>query len=466
MEKKFKVPHIFWMMIIVIALGIVLTYVVPPGAYDVDAEGKYIGGTFHLLEEKTPVSPAKALMSLLDSLNAASNIVFIILISGACTQVFLESKAMEQLLDWATYKLKDKGPFVLVTVLYWIMVYLGGFGGNDSFVALIPIGIMFAKKLKLDPIVAMGVTTYATLIGFGAGPNKQVNTQMLFGVEPYSGFITRFIAMNLFGVIGYVYLIRYVNKIQKDPTKSELYDDGWRPVDDTVDLKAEEEELVKEVKLSWQTILSLVLYVSQYGVIVWNIMSRTYPTYPFLAAINFTVAILIGLVSRMGTENVAKNFAKGVSNIAFVTFIIGLAQLFSNVLVQGQVMPTIIDFLTRPLMGANRGWATVGVAIITALLDPIIPSASAKASMMVPILRPMFELLEIPRQHGVLAYQYGDAWTNLISPVLGWTVASLAAAGISYEKWVKWYLPVFIILEIVSIILLYFLTLSGFEALL
>lgn len=91
--------------------------------------------------------------------------------------------AFDEFMNWAIYKLKDKDDSILIGVMFCLMVYLGAFGGSDALIAIVPIGVMFAKKLKLDPICAMGVSTYATLIGFGTGPTKQATTQMLMGVQ-------------------------------------------------------------------------------------------------------------------------------------------------------------------------------------------------------------------------------------------------------------------------------------------
>lgn len=116
--------------------------------------------------------------------------------------------AFDEFMNWAIYKLKDKDDSILIGVMFCLMVYLGAFGGSDALIAIVPIGVMFAKKLKLDPICAMGVSTYATLIGFGTGPTKQATTQMLMGVQIYGTFFTMFISMNIFMLAGLFFLLR------------------------------------------------------------------------------------------------------------------------------------------------------------------------------------------------------------------------------------------------------------------
>ena len=175
--------------------------------------------------------------------------------------------SIDELLNWAIYRLKDKNENILISIMFILMVYLGGFGGSDALIAVVPIGVVFCKKLKLDPICAIGVSTYATLIGFGTGPTKQFITQMMMDVPVYGAFFTMFISMNFFMVIGLIFLLRYVKKIRKDPTKSLMWSEGWNPANMVVS-KEEEEMLNKGTKLSLRTILILAVFLGQYIIVV------------------------------------------------------------------------------------------------------------------------------------------------------------------------------------------------------
>ncbi len=122
-------------------------------------------------------------------------------------EVFLETKCFDRFQDFSLYKLQGKGDILLISVMFFIMGYLGAFGGSDALIAIIPIGVLFASKLKLDPIVGLGVSLFATQIGFGTGPTKNVVTQGLMETRIYGGFITRFVIMNIFLLIGLLMLL-------------------------------------------------------------------------------------------------------------------------------------------------------------------------------------------------------------------------------------------------------------------
>lgn len=223
-------PHLFWIMIGLLFLSSLLTYLIPAGQFMTDpATGKILGDQFVYLDAQTPVSPLKVMLLLIDGMVNSSLVGWTVMISGATVAIVMGTGAFDEFMNWAIYKLKDKDESILISVMFCLMVYLGAFGGSDALIAIVPIGVMFAKKLKLDPIVAMGVSTYATLIGFGTGPTKQATTQMMMGVQIYGAFFTMFISMNIFMLVGLFFLLRYVKKIRKDPTLSPMWSEGWAP---------------------------------------------------------------------------------------------------------------------------------------------------------------------------------------------------------------------------------------------
>ena len=258
-KKGFKMPHLFWIMMGLLLITSLLTYIIPAGQFATDPEtGKILGDQFNYLGYQTPVSPVQMMLTMLEGLTSSSLIGWAVMVSGASVGIVMGTGAFDRFLNWAIYKLKDKDDSVLIVVMFVLMVYLGAFGGSDALIAIVPLGVMFAKKLRLDPICAIGVSTYATLLGFGTGPNKQATTQMLMGVQIYGTFGTMFISMNIFMILGLIMLLRYVKKIKRDPTKSLMWDDGWRPEATVVDTSS-----LKEEKLDWRTVTVRLIYLGQ-----------------------------------------------------------------------------------------------------------------------------------------------------------------------------------------------------------
>lgn len=463
-KKTFKMPHLLWIMFGLIALMCLLTYIIPAGQFAVDENGKILGDQFSYLGHQTPVSPWQTLMLLFDGLTGSSTIIFTVMAAGAGIAVILDTGAVDDFLNWAIYKVKDKGEALLISILFILMVYLGGFGGSDALIAVVPIGLVFAKKLKLDPISALGVTTFATLIGFGTGPAKQVTTQMLMGVPAYSSFFTRFLSMNFFMAVGLFMVLQYVKKVRKNAANSIMYDQGWDPEAVQADAQ-EEEKLIKKVTLSWRTVVSMIVFFGQYLVIVAYSLGGgdSSKLYNFMLVMAVLSAVIVGFVMKMSAENIGKSFAKGLASMAFVGFVIGMARVLSLVMTEGNILHTIVYVLTRPLQNLPKSIANIGMTAVIALINPIIPSATSKAAILVPIIKPITETLQMNPYLAVMSFQFGDGFTNLISPVLGWTIGSCAMANVPFQKWLKWVLPKVLIFTLLSFVWIFVLSIIGWS---
>lgn len=456
-KKKFELPHLLWIMFGLLIIASLATYIIPAGSFAVDESGAVIGGQFEYLGYQTPINPWNMMMLFLDGLNQSSTIIFLVLVAGATISVLLASGAVDNILNWAIYKLKDKGLGLLVTAMFVLIVYIGGFAGSDALIALVPIGVIFARKLNLDPIVAIGITTFPALIGFGTGPQGQFIAQMMIGIRPYSGFGLRFIIMNVFMVIGLMYLLRYIKKIQKNEQASLMYSEGWRA---QLLGNSNGDDEIKEEKLKLTSLFALLSFIVQYLVIISYSAfgGDSEQLYNFIIVINILTAIVIGLLTRMSFDNLAESFAKGLGSMAFIAFIIGLARVMSLILTQGNILDTIVFTLTQPLMGIHKSFSTIGISLIVAILNPLVPSATSKAAILIPIIEPISATLGLPKQVAIQAFQFGDGFTNLLSPVLGWTIGSCVMAGVSFTKWVRWVFPAVIIFMLLSFVILFILT--------
>ena len=458
-KKHFKLPHLMWILLGLIMLMSLLTYVIPAGQFGLTEAGAIDGSNFSFNGVQSPVSPFRALFLMQDGLVGSALIIMVVLVGGASIGVILATGAIDNFLSWATYKLQYKGENTLIIIMMVMMVYLGGFGGGDYLIALIPMGLVFARKLKLDPIVAIGVTTFATMVGFGTGPNKLLIPQSLMDVPIYSGFGVRFLSMNFFMIVAIIYIMMYVKKIKKDPSKSLMGNSDW-----LTSIEASGEAVIVESHISIRDIAIMTLFFGQWIVIV--IYSIKFAqvwtdTYNFMVAIQTVVALAAGLIGRMSWERIGDEYAKGLAGMAFVGFIIGMARVVSLVMSEGMIIHTIVYTLTRPLMSLNRGLSAIGLTGVIAIINPIIPSASSKAAILMPIIKPITEVLGMSPQIAVQAFQYGDGFTNLISPALGWTVGSCAAAGVPFQKWFKWVLPIVLIMILMSFVWIFVLNTLG-----
>ncbi|MGN0158611.1 MAG: AbgT family transporter [Brotaphodocola sp.] len=459
-KKPFKMPHLLWIMFGIILASCAATYLIPAGQFLTNEAGEIIGTDFQYLGYQTPISPWDALMLMKTGLTGAATIAFVVMVSGATINVVLDTGAMDDLMNWAVYRLKDKGLNLLVALMMILMAYLGGFGGTDALIAVVPIGILFSKKLKLDPICALGVTTFAALVGFGTGPAQQATTQMLMGVTPYSAFFTRLVIMNFFLAVAIIMMLRYVKKIRKNPEASLMYSEGWRP-DAAEDL--DESHVIKKVEMSWRKFAVIIIFLLQYLIIALYSLMGGSQTFDFMIAVMLCTMILVGIIGGMSAEELGQSFAKGLASMAFVAFVIGLAKVISLVLGNGNVIHTIVYVLTKPLLTLPRSVSSIGLTLIVSIINPLIPSATSKAAILVPIMKPVAEALGLKLNLAVVAYQMGDSFTNLLSPLLGWMVGSCAMANVPFAKWFKWVFPKVVMFIFLACVIVFLLTVTGWS---
>ena len=318
-------------------------------------------------------------------------------------------------------------------------------------IALVPLGVMMAKKLRLDPIMAVALTFFASFTGFAVGPRRISTAQLMMDVPMYSGFVERTVILLVIITIGMLYTLHYARKIAKDPTKSAMGNTDWMET-----YHAETGDEMEVVAFNRRAALVTVLFFAQYFVIVY-MMTVLGMANTIMPAVQIPVAILCGLIYGQNLDKIGAAFAKGTSGMAFVAAVIGLAGTMSLVMENGNILHTIVYYACLPLRELSLGLASVGMSAIVAFLNLFVPSASAKMAILIPIIKPMAESLGMSGNLAVSAFQFGDGFTNLVTPALGATAGSLAIAGVPLSKWLKWALPITLLMLVVSWIILYFL---------
>ena len=455
-KKGIKMPHLLVLILSLLILMSLLTYIIPAGQFGTDPEtGALLNDQFHLLGYQTPVTPWRALTLILDGLTSSGMVIGMLLAAGGYTGVVLSTKSIDETVDFAIYKLQDKGINILVPVVFYIYCFIGAFAGGDHIIAMVPVGLMFAKKLRLDPIIGMSIVILAYFVGGLSSPTGVMLAQLTMGVELYSGFFVRFVIFLLLSTVAMLFVLRYAKRVAKDPRNSVLDPADWFD-------ESEASDTLKAVSLSRSSALVVVLFLLQ-PVVSLILVSVIGEPRGAMVAVMLIWAFLCGKIKGLSLDDIGARFSKGCSGMAFVGFIIGCAASMSLVMSQGNILHTIVYYACLPLKNLSIGFAAIGMSFVITLINIIIPSASAKVAILCPIIQPMCETLNIPLQVGVTAFTYGDKLTNILSPFLGITVGSLALANIPYNKYAKWVLPALVILAVVCYITLFFLAQIGWQ---
>ena len=162
-----------------------------------------------------------------------------------------------------------------------------------------------------------------------------------------------------------------------------------------------------------------------------------------MAALFFVMGVVAGLCGGLGVGGTAAAFVDGFRAMAYAALLIGFARAIYVALDQGRIVDTIVRGLFTPVAGLPLALSALGMLLLHAAVHVAVPSPSGHAVLTLPILVPLSDLLGLSRQVTVLAYQYGGGLCELLTPTNGALMAILAAAGVRYEHWLKFALPLY-----------------------
>ena len=191
------------------------------------------------------------------------------------------------------------------------------------------------------------------------------------------------------------------------------------------------------------TILFMVVGVMGYG---WYL--------PEICALFMALGIAAGVASGNSADSIAKEFIAGAKDIFSAALIIGFAAGIIYILKNGNAIDPMLNSMAQALEGAGKTGALGMMYGIQTFLNLFIPSASAKAAVTMPIMAPFSDMIGLSRQATVLAFQFGDGFTNMITPCSGVLMAVLSVARIPYANWFKWIWKFILLLLAVGFLLL------------
>lgn len=169
-----------------------------------------------------------------------------------------------------------------------------------------------------------------------------------------------------------------------------------------------------------------------------------------LAALFLIAGLIAGFVGGLKPGQIAEEFLKGCGNLLFAGVMIGLCNAALIVLEDANIMDTIIHALAGLLDGLPPMLSACGMFVVQDLFNILVPSGSGQAAITMPLMAPLADLIGLTRQTSVLAFQLGDAFTNVMAPTGGELLAACAMAKIPWGKWAKWLFPLFLLWWIVA----------------
>ena len=502
---KIRVPNTFVIIFAVIALCAMTTWFVPGGNPQ----------TWQVFS------------ALYEGFSQQAGIIVFVLIIGGAFWVVNSTKAVDQgimkfirkarkLEKYSLVRRLGVGNIVIVSVMLLFGLFGAVFGMSEETIAFVAVVIPLAKSLGYDEIVGVCMVYVAAHVGFAGAmlnPFTIGIAQDMAGLPLFSGIEYRTFCWAVLMLLTIVVVLLYASKVKKRRiSHGFVMDDDFGG-----EMQSECAEagsaarawvcfgLVALVLLlfsvfyasdcvitlgqaSFETpwlmwvldalfvIFSVISLRNSSAMYVLNMLMFTivflvfgvmgYGWYlPEICALFMGLAVASGFAAGYSADTLAKEFITGAKDIFSAALIIGFAAGIIVILENGEVIDRMLSAMASALDGSGRAGALGMMYGIQTFINLFIPSASAKAAVTMPIMAPFADMIGVSRQATVLAFQFGDGFTNMITPCSGVLMAVLSVAKIPYEKWVKWIWKFILLLIIVGFILLLptlFLNLSGF----
>jgi uncharacterized ion transporter superfamily protein YfcC len=468
-KPKFKIPHVFVLLTLVILICAVGTWIVPSGEFQRETKvvqgherTLLVPGTFQPLEKHyslqglllgdevegkaSPVGLHGFLTAIPRGLEAAADIIFFIFIIGGAFGILQRTGVITATLGRLLDKLGDRGP--LLTVVLMFVMAAGGstLGMGEEFIPLIPVFLIVAKRLGYDRIYAMALVFVAAETGFAASTTNPFTVNVAQGIAEIplsSGLTLRIIFFFCAMTLASSYLLRYAARIKADPSRSLMAGDPF-DLDEGAGDVGEFGGRHKAIILACGAIFGFILFaVQRYG---WWMAD--------MAGGFFLMGIVAMLVAKLPLADAAKAFVKGMEEMVVAALVVGFARGISVVLADGMIMDTVIHGAASLLSHVPRYIAVIGMLGFESTLNLLIPSGSGQAAVTVPLMAPLADILGLTRQTAVLAFTCGDGFSNTVIPTSGILMAMLALAKIPYGTWLRFMLPLFLQLIALSSVFL------------
>ena len=417
-------------LVVMLVITGILTYVIPNGDFNSETM------TFTEREQQgIPIATwigAPILVLFSDSGALVIAIIIFLLIIGGAIHLLKETGLIEGVILAIVNKFSNNA-FALLSVLTFVFMSLGAFiGVFEEVVPLVPLIILLARRMGWDDLTGLGVSVLATGLGFAAAVTNPFTigvAQGLADVPIFSGAVLRIFVF----ISVYVILVVFLNHRIKRQTQ-----------DTNIIGKSDEPSpfaLNSVPKSAYTFFVSLMVMMFILVAATPFVAVLRDLTLPIIGLIFLVAGFGVGLIVKGKWRWVLKQFAIGAKEMSPAIILILLATGIKHVMMEGHILDTILYEIYQNLDQASPMLALFIVFGVVMALNFFIGSGSAKAFILMPILMPLMDLLGIGRQLGILAFQFGDGFSNVLYPTNAVLLISLGLVHVSYGKWLKFILP-------------------------
>ena len=426
---KRKVPHTYVIIACLLVLCAVLTWILPGGQYVTEDDT--------LRYEPMDAVPQtwQVLTAVYHGFVRQAGIIVFILVVGGAFWLLNATGAVSAGISRFIAKVGKRDKLVLAAVTVLFSLAGAVFGMSEETIPFVGIMVPLVVSLGYDAFMGMLVVYVAANVGFSSAflnPFTVGIAQGMAGLPLFSGMGYRIFCWGLLTVLLTGFVLVYARRTQKV----------------SADVIPQESEPLTRRQGWILLVLLLTVVLLVVGVTCWDWYL------PEITGLFLGMGIVCGIIAGFSAGRVADELIAGARDILSAALVVGFASGIIVILQDGKVVDSILHGMQEGLAGTGRVGSLSAMYGIQALINFVIPSATAKAAITIPIMAPFADLVGVSRQAMVLAFQFGDGFTNMLTPTSGVLMAALAMARIPYSDWVKWVWKGVVVLLILGFFLL------------
>ncbi|MCH3950976.1 MAG: AbgT family transporter [Acidaminococcus sp.] len=455
-DKKKKistVPHPIFIILIIVAIASIATHFIPVGVYDrvTNSLGKMavVPGSFHLVKS-TPVTLLQFLTAFPRAFIKAGDIIAMTFFAGGSIAVLRKTGLITLGIEYLARKCQNNKTAIIPVMMLGVCCIDTLIGMPELYIVYLTITYPLMLRLGFDSLVAAASIMCGGIAGFSCGianPYTVVIGQKMSDLPIYSGSGYRFICMMIMYAIAVIYVMRYARKVLKNPQISPTYEADQKKRENIEVPSAD--KLIFTKRFALETLYCIVVLAITFNGLInlgWDL--------PEMCGLFFLMGFGGGLIGGLHVNEIFDDFINGCKEMVYGVIMIAAGTAVSVVMADGNITDAIVNALSNGLQLVPRDLSVIGIFLAVTILNFFNGSGSGKAVVLFPMLVPLADVLGIHRQVMVLAYQFGDGFSNILYPNGGSMNVCTGYVGVAYPIWLKFYLPLFAIWYVAGFIML------------
>ena len=448
--SRFKLPNTYVIIAGIIILCAVLTWFVPGGQYVKADDGTLSYETVSSVPQTWQVFTA-----IYHGFVKQAGIIIFILVVGGAFWLLNATGAVEAGIKRFIVRIGKRDKLVLVALTVLFSLAGAVFGMSEETIPFVGIVVPLTISMGYDAFMGMLVVYVASNVGFSSAflnPFTVGIAQGMADLPLFSGMGYRLFCWAFLTLLLVVFVLVYARALRLRSGTGPVGEPC--PVGEPVEPPALRQAQGPEVepltrRQSW---ILIVLLLTVVALIVGVTCFEWYMAE--ITGLFLAMGIICAIIAGFDTDRTVKELMAGAKDILSAALVVGFASGIIVILQDGKIVDSILHSMQEGLDGGGKAGSLSAMYGIQAVINFIIPSATAKAAITIPIMAPFADMTGVSRQAMVLAFQFGDGFTNMITPTSGVLVAALAMAKVPYTKWVKWIWKMVVALLVLGLLLL------------